>query len=185
MSVWGPTLYISQPQENGIKILWTEMWEVEYFLTLLAEPSQRTPADHDCVCELGLVGHLGWNDPIAGHAEGLEGSWDTSNKGSAVLQTGSGMANLTLETGWVFNVLWFSHEEHTLNAHRAENGSVEIHIPIQISQLPTPGLPKSPCLVSVSPAIEPKSRVGVPSSRHHCNLQGGRPSAHSPKSFSS
>ena len=138
-------------------MLWTEMWEVEFFLTLLAEPSRRTPTDHDCVCELGLVGHLGRNDLIAEACRRFGGSWDTSNecewfrRAGPGIQTGSGAANLTLETGRAFNVLWFSQEEHTLDAHRAENGSVQIHIPIQISQLPVPGLPKSPCLVSRAP----------------------------------
>ena len=68
-------------------MLWTEMWEVEYFVTLLAEPSRRTPADHDCVCELELVGHLGRNDSIAGRAEGLggHGTGRTNASGSAAL----------------------------------------------------------------------------------------------------
>ena len=153
MSVWGPSCCISAgPQENGIKMLWTETWEV---VTALAEPSRSTPANHDCVCEFGLVGHLSRNDSIAevrrrfggvmGHVE------PRFRRAGPGIQTGSGVANLTLETGQAFNALWFSQEEHTLDAHRAENGSVQIHIPIQISQLPTPGLPKSPCPVSRAP----------------------------------
>ena len=146
-------LYISRPPGKWDKNARTETWEV---VTALTEPSRSTPANHDCVCEFGLVGHSGQNDSIAEVCRRFEGvmghvEYEWFCRAGPGIQTGSGTANLTVETGRVFNVLWFSQEEHTLNTHRAENGSVQIHIPIQVSQLPTPSLPKLPCLMSRAP----------------------------------
>ena len=59
--------------------------------------------------------------------------------------------NLTLETGQVFKALWLSQEEHTLDAHQAENSLVEIHANMNKS-IVVPGLLKpSSCLVSGGP----------------------------------
>ena len=101
--------------------VWTETWEVAYFGTILPNLSDTPPANHDCVGKLGLMEHSGRIDAIAqarrgfggGHGVPLNECECFRHPGPGI-QTGSGAANLTLETGQAFKVLWFSRR----NIHR-------------------------------------------------------------------